>query len=643
MALSITVNGAGTFTASMEEGPVSFTASLGAVPGPKGDTGPAGANGSPGVVAATAPLTYDSGTQTVGISATPSFTSVTATTVNLTTATFADATSQTTAFVGEARKVYVTARNSTGSTIAKGKVVYLSGGTGNVPNIALALADSEATSARTIGITAEAIANNANGKVIISGAVENIDTSAFSDGDTVYLSATTAGGLTTTLPAAPLHGVVIGIVTRANPSVGSIEVSINNYQELKELSDVNVGDRANNDGLFWESSSSTWRSKTVAEVLGYTPANGADYLAKADNLSGLASASTARTNLGLGTAATASTTDFAAAVHTHTASQISDSTTAGRSLLTAADAAAQRTSLGLGTMATETAANYAVLASPSFTGDPKAPTPATSDNDTSIATTAFVNAYCPAASTSTAGKVQLATSSDAIAGTSTTLAVTPAAAKATRFILLNNEVDLTPFTWLSTFSTWTGTRNRLNFPINSGGSTSAGSGLWRIENEFTSISTSTSIDFSKRASIAGRFRLSQNGATTNNIFRFTIGKSGTAVGDLSNRGFGVRCLYGNAMELQVHDGTTLRNVTSSFTPTIATSGTAFDVRVESDGAGNVTLFVNGSSVATSANGPTDQGAGNGRNLAQFELESASSNTNAPLATMAVCKVNYGTI
>ena len=37
-------------------------------------------------------------------------------------------------------------------------------------------------------------------------------------------------------------------------------------------------------------------------------------------------------------------------------------------------------------------ATYALLASPTFTGDPKAPTPATSDNDTSIATTAFVKA-----------------------------------------------------------------------------------------------------------------------------------------------------------------------------------------------------------------------------------------------------------
>jgi hypothetical protein len=42
---------------------------------------------------------------------------------------------------------------------------------------------------------------------------------------------------------------------------------------------------------------------------------------------------------------------------------------------------------------------YAPLASPVFTGDPQAPTPATSDNDTSIATTAYVQNNKPAAET----------------------------------------------------------------------------------------------------------------------------------------------------------------------------------------------------------------------------------------------------
>lgn len=47
----------------------------------------------------------------------------------------------------------------------------------------------------------------------------------------------------------------------------------------------------------------------------------------------------------------------------------------------------------------------APLASPVFTGDPKAPTPATGDNDTSVATTAFVKAqgYAPLASPALTG------------------------------------------------------------------------------------------------------------------------------------------------------------------------------------------------------------------------------------------------
>src|SRR5580765_4934175 len=36
--------------------------------------------------------------------------------------------------------------------------------------------------------------------------------------------------------------------------------------------------------------------------------------------------------------------------------------------------------------------NFAPITSPNFQGDPRAPTPATNDNDTSIATTAFVKA-----------------------------------------------------------------------------------------------------------------------------------------------------------------------------------------------------------------------------------------------------------
>ncbi len=73
---------------------------------------------------------------------------------------------------------------------------------------------------------------------------------------------------------------------------------------------------------------------------------------------------------------------------------------------------------------------YALLASPHFTGIPTAPTPATSDSSGTLATTMFVKNNLPTASQSVTGIVQLATSSQAIAGTNNTNALTPSTFKA---------------------------------------------------------------------------------------------------------------------------------------------------------------------------------------------------------------------
>jgi hypothetical protein len=86
---------------------------------------------------------------------------------------------------------------------------------------------------------------------------------------------------------------------------------------------------------------------------------------------------------------------------------------------------------------------------------------------------------------------------------------------------------------------------------------------------------------------------------------FYYGKAeGDGVGNLTRRGIGWKLIGGAGsrfIQLEAHNGTTLSSVTSSFA---VTAGVAFDWDVESDGAGNVTLYVNGSSVATSTGGPT---------------------------------------
>jgi hypothetical protein len=242
-----------------------------------------------------------------------------------------------------ATELRMPARNETGSTLTKGTVVYISGGAGNKPLLSKALATSDATSAQTMGIVTADISNNQNGDVTIRGQLKGLNTSAFAVGTQLYLSGTTAGTYTSTKPSAPTHLVYVGIVVRSNSTEGAIEVAVQNGYELDELHDVALSSEANNDLLAYESSTNLWKNKTFSalglltssaaastyyplsgnpsgfltssSLTGYateswvttalgsyltTSAASSTYLSKADNLASVASTSTARSNLGLG-------------------------------------------------------------------------------------------------------------------------------------------------------------------------------------------------------------------------------------------------------------------------------------------------------------------------------------------------------
>lgn len=115
---------------------------------------------------------------------------------------------------------YIIAQNISGSSINIGKAVCVVGAASNIPT--LNLADNNTTGRYpSIGLLAEVTANNAVGRVITYGLLENVDTSAFSLGALLYLS--TAGNLTTVRPTVPFRTQVIGYVTRSSVS-GSIFV-----------------------------------------------------------------------------------------------------------------------------------------------------------------------------------------------------------------------------------------------------------------------------------------------------------------------------------------------------------------------------------------------------------------------------------
>jgi len=159
-------------------------------------------------------------------------------------------------------------RNSSGATMTKGTVVYVNGAIGQLPTIAKALATSDATSAQTQGLVTADISNNSNGYVTIIGLVTNLDTSAYSDGEQLYLSGVTAGAMTGTKPYAPIHLVYVGVVTHAHPTQGKIQVKVQNGYELDELHNVSAQTPSNGQTIVYNSSTSLWENNTVSLTTG---------------------------------------------------------------------------------------------------------------------------------------------------------------------------------------------------------------------------------------------------------------------------------------------------------------------------------------------------------------------------------------
>lgn len=123
------------------------------------------------------------------------------------------------------RDIIFLTKNITGSTILKGKIVYVNGSdsVNGTVTIALAQANSSTTSP-AFGLVVEDIANNAFGRVLSIGIATNLDTSAFTDGQRVYLSSTVAGGLTATKPSSPNIWQRIGVIIKAHATLGIIEI-----------------------------------------------------------------------------------------------------------------------------------------------------------------------------------------------------------------------------------------------------------------------------------------------------------------------------------------------------------------------------------------------------------------------------------
>ena len=157
--------------------------------------------------------------------------------------------------------------NGTGSTITNGSVVAVAGAQGQRPSVVLADADTESTSASTLGIATQDIPNGTEGFVTSFGFIRGIDTSAFTAGDPIYLSQT-AGQFTATRPLAPAHTVFLGWVIKVNASSGEVFVHISNGWELSELHDVRITSPVGGNLLAYDQTNSYWKNIYLTDGTG---------------------------------------------------------------------------------------------------------------------------------------------------------------------------------------------------------------------------------------------------------------------------------------------------------------------------------------------------------------------------------------
>ncbi|MDH4322684.1 MAG: hypothetical protein OEW90_00945 [Betaproteobacteria bacterium] len=127
--------------------------------------------------------------------------------------------------ITHAQDQFIIARNTSGGAIAAGKAVYVTGSTGQTPNISPAKADAGSTMP-AIGVTVDAISNNGFGRVMVGGVADGLDTSSFTEGDRLWVSAVTAGDLTATEPAYPNLRQRVAIVINAHATQGKLLVLV---------------------------------------------------------------------------------------------------------------------------------------------------------------------------------------------------------------------------------------------------------------------------------------------------------------------------------------------------------------------------------------------------------------------------------
>jgi len=122
--------------------------------------------------------------------------------------------------------------NNSGTTIAKGDPVYITGYSGITSKTTVAKSDADNINTfPVLGLAQSEISNNTDGVVVISGVFSNIDTSSFTAGDILYVNSgggltatnTNGSGAIATVAKASNNGIIILIKPKGNGTWGALK------------------------------------------------------------------------------------------------------------------------------------------------------------------------------------------------------------------------------------------------------------------------------------------------------------------------------------------------------------------------------------------------------------------------------------
>jgi len=309
--------------------------------------------------------------------------------------------------------------NNSGSTITKGSVIYFNGAITSssisYPTIALGIADTISHASNKFAIVKNDITNNSFGELMVIGTLSGLDTSSLTQGNSLYVSPTTAGSYTATLPTYPNGISYIGLVTLVDSSNGTIFINTNNILDVPSaISAANLVSQSTTvNGHALSSNVTISASDLTTGTLPHAqlptllsadiPNNTANTSGTASNLSGtpvLPNGTTATTQLQSDGSTKLATTSY---VDTGLGTKISTYTSQTAKTVLAAPNAANGTpsfralvASDIPTLNQSTTGNASTASN--LSGTPALPngttgtTQTTGDNSTNLATTAYVDA-----------------------------------------------------------------------------------------------------------------------------------------------------------------------------------------------------------------------------------------------------------